>query len=35
MTPPLMPGVYVLRVKPLDNAGNIGTWQTVATVIVE
>ncbi len=33
--PPLTPGVYVLRVKPLDNAGNIGTWQTIATVIVE
>ncbi len=32
--PPLAPGTYVLRVKPIDNAGNVGAWQTVQTVVV-
>lgn len=33
--PTLAPGVYVLRVKPIDNAGNVGAWQTVMTIRVE
>ncbi|GIV87920.1 MAG: peptidase M23 [Chloroflexus sp.] len=32
--PPLAPGTYVLRVKPIDNAGNVGAWQTVQTIVV-
>ncbi|MGC8801668.1 MAG: peptidase M23 [Chloroflexus aggregans] len=34
LIPPLAPGTYVLRVKPIDNAGNVGAWQTVQTVVV-
>lgn len=34
-TPPLAPGSYLLRLQPLDNAGNAGEWTTVATVVVE
>lgn len=33
--PALAPGTYWLRVKPLDNAGNVGAWQTVMTIVVE
>ncbi len=33
--PPLAPGTYQLRVTPIDNAGNIGVWQTIMTVVVE
>ncbi|MDW8405193.1 peptidoglycan DD-metalloendopeptidase family protein [Chloroflexus sp.] len=33
--PPLAPGTYLLRVKPIDNAGNVGVWQTVMTIVVE
>lgn len=33
--PPLAPGTYLLRVKPIDNAGNVGAWQTVMTLVVE
>ncbi|MCX7861229.1 MAG: fibronectin type III domain-containing protein, partial [Chloroflexus sp.] len=33
--PPLAPGTYLLRVKPIDNAGNVGAWQTVMTIVVE
>ncbi len=35
LLPPLAPGTYLLRVKPIDNAGNIGVWHTVLTVVVE
>jgi murein DD-endopeptidase MepM/ murein hydrolase activator NlpD len=34
-TPPLSPGSYLLRLQPLDNAGNAGAWLTAATVVVE
>lgn len=33
--PALALGTYWLRVKPLDNAGNVGSWQTVMTIVVE
>jgi murein DD-endopeptidase MepM/ murein hydrolase activator NlpD len=34
-TPPLEPGNYLLRVQPLDKAGNAGAWVTMATLVVE
>jgi hypothetical protein len=34
-TPPLGAGRYLLRVQPLDFAGNAGAWTTVGTVFVE
>jgi murein DD-endopeptidase MepM/ murein hydrolase activator NlpD len=34
-TPPLTPGSYLLRLQPIDNAGNTGAWTTVGTVVVE
>ncbi len=33
-TPALAPGDYVLRVQPLDYAGNAGAWATVAQIAV-
>jgi hypothetical protein len=32
-TPALNPGLYVLRVQPVDKAGNIGEWVTVGKVL--
>ena len=34
-TPSLAPGEYVLRVQPIDYAGNAGEWVTVATLLVQ
>jgi murein DD-endopeptidase MepM/ murein hydrolase activator NlpD len=34
-TPPLAPGSYLLRLQPLDYAGNVGQWTTVGTLVVE
>jgi murein DD-endopeptidase MepM/ murein hydrolase activator NlpD len=34
-TPPLAPGSYLLRVQPLDKAGNAGAWTTLGSVVVE
>ena len=33
--PPLDPGSYVLRVQPVDYAGNAGAWTTVASLSVQ
>lgn len=32
-TPPLAAGSYLLRIQPIDRAGNAGAWTTVATVV--
>ncbi|HWQ16066.1 MAG TPA: M23 family metallopeptidase, partial [Roseiflexaceae bacterium] len=32
--PPLAPGSYLLRLQPLDYAGNAGEWVTVGTLLV-
>ncbi len=34
-TPTLAPGTYVVRVQPMDRAGNAGDWTTVSTITVE
>lgn len=31
--PPLNPGLYILRVQPVDKAGNAGEWTTVGKVL--
>lgn len=33
-TPPLGPGDYLLRVQPIDYAGNTGAWTTIGTLLV-
>lgn len=34
-SPPLGPGRYILRVQPLDGAGNEGAWTTIGNITVE
>jgi len=34
-TPSLAPGEYVLRVQPIDYAGNAGEWVTITTLVVQ
>jgi hypothetical protein len=34
-TPALAPGAYLLRVQPIDYAGNKGVWVTVGAILVE
>jgi hypothetical protein len=34
-TPSLAPGEYVLRVQPIDYAGNAGEWVTITTLLVQ
>jgi hypothetical protein len=33
-TPALAPGQYLLRLQPLDYAGNAGAWDTVGQIVV-
>jgi hypothetical protein len=32
-TPPLGEGTYIVRVQPMDYAGNVGQWTTIGTII--